>query len=146
MSKRSRVNSTRDAGFVLLEVLAALTVSLFLFAVLSEAFSAVWRRALRPEESTWSLALARKIATGICNGADLDGGDIGNFHYETDVEPLTIEPLDSDLPPAPAALTDTAETAAKPIPGVLQLVVVSVTSPSGHIYRYETIKLDMSGT
>jgi hypothetical protein len=146
MSKRSRVNSTRDAGFVLLEVLAALTISLFLFAVLSEAFSAVWSQARRPEESTWSLALARSIATGIRNGADLDGGDIGNFHYETDVEPLTIEPLDSDLPPAPAALTDTAETAAKPIPGVLQLVVVSVTSPSGHIYRYETIKLDMSGT
>jgi hypothetical protein len=146
MSKRSRVNSKRDAGFVLLEVLAALTISLFLFAVLSEAFSAVWSQARRPEESTWSLALARRIATGIRNGADLDGGDIGNFHYETDVEPLTIEPLDSDLPPAPAALTDTAETAAKPIPGVLQLVVVSVTSPSGHIYRYETIKLDMSGT
>jgi hypothetical protein len=132
---------------VLLEVLAALTISLFLFAVLSEAFSAVWSRALRPEESTWSLALARRIATGNRNGADLDGGDIGNFHYETDVEPLTIEPSDNDLPPAPAALTDTAETAyAKPIPGVLQLIVVSVTSPSGHIYRYETIKLDMSGT
>ena len=131
---------------MLLEVLAALTISLFLFAVLSEAFSAVWSRALRPEESTWSLAVARRIATGIRNGADMDDGDIGNFHYETDVEPLTIESLDSDLPPAPAALTDTAETAAKPIPGVLQLVVVSVTSPSGHIYRYETIKLDMSGT
>lgn len=132
---------------MLLEVLAALTVSLILFGVLSEAFTSVWSRARRPEDSTWSLALARRIATDIRNGADLEGGDIGNFHYETDIEPLAIETSGNDLPPAPAALSDTAETAnTKPNPGVLQLIVVSVTSPSGHTYRYETIKLDTSGT
>ncbi len=123
------------------------TISLVLFAVLSEAFDAVWSRARRPEETTWALALAREIATGLRNGSDENSGDLGTFHYETDVKPLTIEPLSSDLPPAPAALSDTTEAAyAKPSPGQLQLIIVSVTSPSGHVYRYETIKLDTSGT
>ncbi len=82
MSKRSKVEQSRN-GFVLVEVLAALTIALILFAVLSEGFSTVWNRARRPGETTWALALARRVATSMRNGADLDSGDIGNFHYET---------------------------------------------------------------
>lgn len=145
MSKHLEAKPSRRAGFVLVEVLAALTISLILFATLSEAFTMVWSRARRPAESTWALAIARRIATGIRNGADLDSGDIGNFHYDTDDEPLTIEPLDSDLPPTPGALSDASQTPyAKPRPGNLKLIIVNVTSPSGHIYRYETIKLELA--
>jgi type II secretory pathway pseudopilin PulG len=145
MSRRSGVERSRRAGFVLVEVLAALTIALIVFAALSEGFSAVWSRARRPAETTWALALARRVATGIRSGADFDSGDVGNFHYETDVEPLTIEPLDTDLPPAPAALSDPLETAGpKPRPGILELIVVTVTSPSGHDYRYETIRLKVA--
>jgi prepilin-type N-terminal cleavage/methylation domain-containing protein len=145
MSRRSKVKQSRRAGFVLVEVLAALTIALILFAVLSEGFGAVWSRARRPAETAWALALARRVATGMRNGADLDSGDVSNFHYETDIEPLTIEPLDTNLPPAPAALSDAAETAeVKPRPGVLELIVVTVTSPSGHSYRYETIRLKVA--
>jgi prepilin-type N-terminal cleavage/methylation domain-containing protein len=145
MSKRPKVKQSRRAGFVLVEVLAALTIALILFAVLSEGFSTVWSRARRPAETTWALALARRVATAIRSGADLDSGDVGNFHYETDIEPLTIEPHDTDLPPAPAALSDAVETTdAKPRPGVLELIVVTVTSPFGHSYRYETIRLKVA--
>jgi type II secretory pathway pseudopilin PulG len=142
MSKQSKGKHSPRAGFFLVEVLAALTIALILFAVLSAAFSAIWSRARRPAETTWALALARRVATSMRDGADLDSGEVGNFRYQTDIEPLTIEPIDTELPPAPAALSDNAETAGpKPRPGVLELIVVTVTSPSGHNYRYETIRL-----
>jgi len=142
MSKSFEADRPRAAGFVLIEVLAALTIALIIFAALSESFSVAWSQARRPAETTWALALARQVATNIRNGADLDSGDAGDFHYDTDIEPLAIKPLATELPPAPIALADAAETAeAKPRPGLLQLITVTVTAPSGREYHYESIDL-----
>ncbi len=143
MSKSSEADRPpRAAGFVLVEVLAALTIALIIFAALSESFSVAWNQARRPAESIWAFALARQIATEIRNGADLDSGDAGDFHYDTDIEPLAIKPLATDLPPAPVALADATETAeAKPKPGLLQLIAVTVTAQTGRQYHYESICL-----
>lgn len=130
---------------MLVEVLVALCVALMFIVVLSQGFGMAWSRARRPAETTWALTLARQVATNIRDGADPDSGDIGDFHYDTDVAPLTIEPLDSTLPPAPKSLTGAADPTQqqKPLPpGKLHLITVTVTGLSGHPYHYETIKLD----
>lgn len=129
---------------MLMEVMVALCVAMMLIVVLAQGFGMAWSRARRPAETTWALTLARQVAANIRNGNDPDSGDVDDFHYDTDVEPLTIEPLDSTLPPAPHALTGNADTQQKPMPpGKLQLVTVTVTGPSGHSYNYESIKLEL---
>jgi hypothetical protein len=130
---------------MLMEVMVALCVALMLVVVLTRGFGMAWSRARRPAETTWALTLAREVAANIRNGNDPDSGDIGDFHYDTSVEPLTIEPLDSTLPPAPASLGGNADpNQQKPMPpGKLQLVTVTVTGPSGHPYSYESITLNL---
>jgi type II secretory pathway pseudopilin PulG len=146
MSNPSKTELLCNAGFVLVEVLAALSIAFLLFVVLSQGFRMAWSRAQRPAETTWAMALARNAALSVRDGADANSDDIDNFRYETEIEPLMIEQLESALPPAPITLSsgtdEPAETKARP--GLLQLIVVSVTAPSGHQYRYETIRLKLA--
>lgn len=141
MSKRFKIEGSGRAGFLLVEALAALSIAIVVFVVLSQGFRMAQARACRPMETFGAMALARKVALGTHD--DWGSDDVAGFRYDTTIEPLTIEPRADTLPPAPVSLSDgfgdAPELRAKP--GLLRLVAVSVTGPCGQKYRYETIRL-----
>lgn len=146
MSIRLKAVRTRpDAGFALVEVLVALSMALLFMVVLARGFQMAWSRARLPAEATWALALARQLAAEVRNGEELEAGAVGNFRFETDMKPATIETLDSTLPPAPASTSQNSDISRKSVqPGNLEAITITITGPSGRTYEYESIKLDLS--
>jgi hypothetical protein len=125
-----------------LEVLAALSIALLFSAVFTRGFGMAWSQARRPAETTWAIALSRKISADLRNGEKPGGDSIAPFEYDTHIEPLTVETLDSSLPPAPRPASTPAPSQ-EPVPrGVLKEITVTVLGPSGRKYNYETIHLD----
>lgn len=141
MSKRLKIEVSGRAGFLLVEALAALSIAIVVFVVLSQGFRMAQARACRPPETMWAMALARKVALG--SQADWGSDDVAGFSYNTTIEPVTIEPRTDTLPPAPVSLSDGFGDAPelKAVAGLLRLVTVSVTGPCGREYRYETFRL-----
>ncbi len=122
---------------MLIEVLVALGLALLFLVVLTRGFETAWSRARVPAETAWALALAKEVA------AQFRDGTAGDFQYATELDTITIEKLDSTLPPAPPAITAQGDDSSqKPLQGDLKAITINVTGPSGRVYEYESIKLD----
>jgi prepilin-type N-terminal cleavage/methylation domain-containing protein len=135
----SEAEDRSRAGFTLLEVLVALAVAGLFLSVLARGFATAWGRQHIPVESIWAIALAREVAADVRDKGVAISGSAGGFNYTSRIEPLTIEPKTSSLPPTPPQ--DHRASQRFPLQARLQQITVRVIAPSGHRFNYQTIRL-----
>ncbi|MBT9289625.1 type II secretion system protein [Prosthecodimorpha staleyi] len=113
------VSRKPQAGFTLIEVLAAIVVAGMMVAVLSRAFSTAWSAARAPAEIAGATILAQSLIAGVraVPGAVPVRGTArqGSFDYAIGTEIVDFEPRPSPAPSIPLDAGPTTRTA--PAPG-----------------------------
>ncbi|MCW1842723.1 type II secretion system protein [Prosthecomicrobium hirschii] len=113
------VSREPQAGFTLVEVLAAIVVAGLMVAVLSRAFSTAWSAARAPAEIAGAAILAQSLIAGVraVPGAVPVRGTArqGSFDYAIGTEIVDFEPRPSPAPSIPLDAGPTTRTA--PAPG-----------------------------
>jgi general secretion pathway protein I len=122
-----------SAGFTLVEVLVALVLMATSLAVMGSLFAVKARATVAIERHLALIETARFVAATLPKRDQLTAGA---FDGETSGHRWRL-----DVPPFVDADTDRAATAWNP-----QRLVISVRSPSGSLFRVETVRLQRKGT